>query len=377
MTSQLSFWIAVIIPALTYPLITWSYWTRLDQRRAELRRILSGETLSSYLAAYGPESPDDLFRRYHDGRWFILPVLLNMLVVAFFVATFLLAPDLEASNGQAILELMRRLPATAVAGFGGAYVWSHYDLIKRYGAIDLTPPALHNLWLRLIVGALGGWAIGSLTAPLLAVPIAVGVGAFPLATIREGVQKVLSRQLNASIDRTPSEPPTLQNIQGATDAVIERLAEESVDSVQHLALSNPIRLLLKTTIDWTVLLDMIDQAYLFIYVGERMAECRKRGYRGAIEVVEIRGYLESKDEGRRQIGTSQLECLAKVLGNEPPETRKFVDTLYEDPQVQFIWNLWTETRTDSSSDGGQPEKANPDPADTQTRSGPVATAESA
>ena len=50
--------------------------------------------------------------------------------------------------------------------------------------------------------------------------------------------------------------------------MLQRLQDNGFESAEHLAGDDPIKMLLKTNVEWKVILDLIDQAILFGYVGE-------------------------------------------------------------------------------------------------------------
>ena len=230
----------------------------------------------------------------------------------------------------------------AIAGFAGSYLWSHYDLLRRFATFDLSPSSLYLIWLRLIAGVLAGPALSAALADPLRTPVAFAVGAFPLAWIQSAFRGLARKRLEGLIEDQPAEQATLQLLQGATGPIVERLAEEGITSTQHLALADPLRLFLRTNLELTVILDLIDQAGLHLYVGAKLSALRAVGIRSAIEFAEIYDYLDSDDPAERRRGKELVALVANTLSTDDSAVLKLVDTLYEDPQVSFVWDLWGE-----------------------------------
>lgn len=349
----LGLFLLALVPALTYPLITLSCFMILNQRTAELERLVRGTTLQKHMKPYGGMDAEDglaeLFRHYHKPNAYILPVLLNMSVAFAVALAVLVGQGALPITPPALLAYAGGITGPALAGFVGAYLWGHFDLIRRVAASDLSPTPFYYLWLRLLVGGVGGYVMGLTVQPPADVLLALGIGAFPLESIRAYAEgQVRQRlQLQGAAPRTSD----LNQLQGATPEVIERLAEEGIRSAQHLALANPMRFLLKTNFDWTTILDMMDQAMLFVYVGERIAQLRPIAVRSAIEVVEIGEMLDSEDPGVRGRGEALVSLLAQKLEEDEAGVRKLIDTIRLDAQVQFVSRLWTEAFSTEEEEG--------------------------
>ena len=123
-----------------------------------------------------------------------------------------------------------------------------------------------------------------------------------------------------------------------TKNMIEQFNEENIYSIQQLALSNPIRLLMRTNIEWTIILDVIDQAILFNYVEGKMVELRKLGIRCAMEFSMLK-----KDIQMNVAGTEELiKTIAEKLDNTEEGIKNLIHILATDDQLIFISNLWYE-----------------------------------
>jgi heme-degrading monooxygenase HmoA len=151
-----------------------------------------------------------------------------------------------------------------------------------------------------------------------------------------------------------------------TADVIERLAEEGITSSVCLAYTDPIRLFLKTNFEWPFLIDIIDQALLFNYVRDikdGLSRIRPLGIRGSIEMSVLGeplsdgyalgeplsdGYanprLRPEEQAEKPFDpkrvTQAIDVVARKLGQDPTEVRNLAINLWEDGQVDLIWNLF-------------------------------------
>jgi len=333
-----------VAPALTYPALLLAYNRRRKLKLADLQRLATSPKIkSSYAWAYGATSPEEVFRRTTSASAYIVPVALNMLTTTVFVAGFFYSSTDTGTVAAPLQALFARIAPVAVAGFAGSYLWSHYDLLRRFATFDLSPNALYLVWLRLVAGALAAPALSAALADNLRIPVAFAIGAFPLAWIQAALRAFARKRLEGSPDDQPCEAATLHCLQGATGPVIERLAEEGITSSQHVALADPLRLFLRTNLELTAILDLADQACLHLYVGEKLGALRAIGVRSAIEFAEVHDYLESKEPEELARGQELVALLTTTLGIDDSAVLKLVDSLYYDPQVSFIWELWGES----------------------------------
>jgi hypothetical protein len=184
-----------------------------------------------------------------------------------------------------------------------------------------------------------GYLISLGVADSLKVLAGFVVGAFPAKTLLDFLRVQAKKHFNLQADTHPSEGPTLHKIQGLTNDVIETLSDEGIQSTASLAYADPIRLLLRTSLEWNVLLDIIDQSILFNYIEDKLCLLRRLGIRGAIELAGIGEDLEDDEEKVRKHAKKVVELIASKLGEPEVAVNSLIQVLREDPQVEFIWDL--------------------------------------
>ena len=158
-----------------------------------------------------------------------------------------------------------------------------------------------------------------------------------MAFLTDYFKKTASRKLD--VVENVEKPSDLYNIRGLNKPIIERLEEEGIYSCQNLAYCDPIKLILKTNFQLKILLDWIDQALLYIYVGDKIHVLSSKGVRG---IVELAALHDTNDKLRASI--------ASELGVTPEQLDYFVGNVYEDPHVDFIWDLLSEYSEDEDID---------------------------
>jgi hypothetical protein len=125
-----------------------------------------------------------------------------------------------------------------------------------------------------------------------------------------------------------------------TRDMLERLAGEGVTSVAHLAAADPVRLILLIG-DRKRVLDLVDQALLITYVGEKVTALRSAGVRGVVELIElVDEQAEEVPEFRRRRAARLVVDVAGRLGERVDAVQNLLRTLYIDPQVELLWKLW-------------------------------------
>jgi hypothetical protein len=220
----------------------------------------------------------------------------------------------------------------------GSYLWNCYDLIRRTSNFNLPPDAFAKMWLKLwVAAAVAGIISGGVVAALQpALGFAIGLISIPV--LFEVVADKASKLLN--IKTTEGDTSTkISALQGATPEVIDALIDIDIQCTVQLAYCDPLNVMMSTNLAWVFIIDLIDQALLFNYIGPDISKVRGGGYRGCIEVATIGANLTGSPT-QKLVGASSLSNLATLLGWAEPKAMDLVQTLYVDSQVNLIWNLF-------------------------------------
>jgi hypothetical protein len=362
------YWLTAILPSLPFLLIYLAYRRTLLGKRLTVQQVMVRKNVfESYLNALGKSNkargkeltPEDvvkaLFNLYYHWGSYAFGISVNMAVSCILITAILTKAGVPLGLPPALQNLAHNMLPTVAFGFAGAYIWDLYDLLNRYRGVDITPASYQFSWLRLLAGCIIGPLASLAATEGLKSLIAFGVGVLPLQTMFQFVSDYASKRLAITANQPPASDPTLHKLQGMTINQIDRLAEEGIDSTATLAYSDPVKLFLKTDIEWVVIIDMIDQALLFNYLGDKLSDLRPVGIRGSIETAVIYERLRS-DDPKEIAGAEELIVkLSGKLGLSTSETHNLIRTIWEDGQVNLLWQFFGDafsTPDQSSSTGG-------------------------
>jgi hypothetical protein len=164
-------------------------------------------------------------------------------------------------------------------GYLGAYVFSVQELVRRYNTFDLQPQVYSSMAIRMLIAI----AIVYVAAPVLkADPGTQGdafwpaVAAFMIGVFPTQGLHFLSRISSRMLTPEPSHrlPLPLGNLLGIGPWHESRLVQMGIDDAQNLATIDIRRLLLTTQFDTQQIASWVDQALLYVRVGDRLQRFR-------------------------------------------------------------------------------------------------------
>lgn len=173
--------------------------------------------------------------------------------------------------------------------------------------------------------------------------IAFAVGLFPTKELFDFARGQARKRLDIAMSAQPAEAPNLYKLQGLSEGMVDRLLDQGIESAAQLATADPIKLLLRTNIEWKTILDVIDEAILFNYFGDKIEKLRPFGIRGAIELASIQDQLVGNEASARQEAQALVARIAELLEVPEPAIRNAIQNAWEDVQVDFLWSLWGDT----------------------------------
>lgn len=234
------------------------------------------------------------------------------------------------------------------AGYG-AYVWAVQILVGRINSGSVTGRFLVRLSLQcaaaLVIGAVAGQtrlalALGSPNQALFFYFI---VGLFP-----GWARTALRRRASAILtpDETGCGTLPLCLVDGLDEDIADRLWEQGMNDVQHLATADPVDLMLRTNYSPKRVLDWIDQAILIQYVRGKIAIFRGMGVRGAIDLCVLygRAYATTAppppQDREVKDASETLDALATKADMNRAALARIAAALSEDDNVRFVWLLW-------------------------------------
>jgi hypothetical protein len=368
---RLFYWSLAVLPVLPYVLVYLSYRVRLLDKLNTLQNLMLQEgVFTAYRARFGQKLDEQkkedqqkedeqkkevvgkLFDVLYGRHAYYSAICLNLLVITVGVAAGLLRGGISLGLPGALESLAQRVPLTMLLGFAGAYTLNLYNVCRLYRIQDLSPSDLHFTWLHMILASFIAPLLSQAFVASAAYAVAFGIGVFPLKDSFETVRDLAKKRLGVLSTIPVFEGSTLDKLQGLTEDVIERLGEEGITSSVHLAYTDPIRLFLKTNLEWPFLVDIMDQALLFNYLRDSpvgLAGIRALGIRGSIEMVVLGepvpdGFANPQYEAEEKFDPQRVRqaiaIVASTLGQSPEAIRNLAINLWEDGQVDLIWQLF-------------------------------------
>lgn len=340
------YWALAVAPSVPYMLLYASYRRNLFHKRDSLANLMSQKgVFDSYQSRFGRAGDhpvhivEELFNLYYRTSAYWLAIGLNVTVITLGVAIGMVRVGVPIWFPGAIGTLAKSAPVTLSLGFAGAYVLSLYDTLRRCRTADLSAYSLHFTWVHMVLASILAPLICQAFQPAVAAPIAFGLGLFPIKDTVDFVRQTTKKRLAISVTPDTVTGPPLSLIQGLNKEVIDRLEEEGISSTVELAYYDPIKLLFKTNFQWAWVIDVVDQAILINYLGDKIDALRPVGIRGAIEMTVLGEPVDGGGTAEKR-GDQVVAMVAKRLGATEAEARNLGDNLYEDGQVDLIWQLY-------------------------------------
>lgn len=275
-----------------------------------------------------------------------LPILTSTFLIA--LGWVLVVPLAEKPETNAILAIQ---PTTVGFGFLGAYFYVLNMVFRRYVRSDLGPKAYNHISLRMLTTLVLVLVLGLLpgedSATLKVLAFFVGiVPETALVTLQDYLKN--SRLLKSQLPSLRESCP-LTDLEGISLYDRARLLEEGIENVENLAHHNLVDLLLWTRIPTERLVDLVDQAILYLHVAPHppnggdensqpgwndLTKLRRYGIRTATDL--IRAY-----EAARKMGRENAEVLLSLLDDtqDPRGPRRLgviMSTLLDDSWLNWL-----------------------------------------
>jgi X-X-X-Leu-X-X-Gly heptad repeat protein len=220
-----------------------------------------------------------------------IPVLVSTFLFSMGWTLTLLVNQVDSNN-----EPLTPLRNALIFGFLGAYFFALNTIFRRYVRADLNTKAYTHMGLRILVTFVLVWVLNELlvaqgeTTPQGLHARVLYIVAFFVGIVPETASAVLQDFLRGQswvgrfIPALQEQHP-LHKLNGITLYDQARLLEEGIENIEALAHHNLIELLLRTRIPAPRLIDLVDQAILYLHV------------RGPVNANIARSQLEASEDG--------------------------------------------------------------------------------
>lgn len=266
------------------------------------------------------------------------------------------------ASGMSLLQVPPRVfPDEWAFGFVGAYLACLLTFFDGFRQYDLEPSVYNSASFRLVLNSVAAYLVSFVVMDNLTPLIAFGVGLFPIHQTLSFITEKTAKAVGATpSSRQPGEE--LAKIQGLEDETNrQKLLDIGIHTIQALSTADPLLIFFRTTMSLRTVVDLIDKACLYNYIGDKVVELRIHGINGVIEMMALGKMADKASAPAAQGGLADnslfqsidqkqlIKDIAKDIGQSPDELRTFIYTLYNDPLVTFIAYLWNRTLPQSTA----------------------------
>ncbi|HKP51167.1 MAG TPA: hypothetical protein VJ183_00800 [Chloroflexia bacterium] len=296
------------------------------------------------------------------------PLLLSTLLIT--AGWILTLPVVGQTKSSTVYEFLSPQPVALSFAFLGAYFFALNMIFRRYARSDLTHKAYSHIVVRILTCIIATWAVSILpvfgaigsSGDWLLLAVAFSVGIFPESGAVL-IQDVLQKKPFGNVFPSLREEHPITKLEGITLYDRVRLLEEGVENVENLAHSDIIELMLRTRIPTPRLVDLIDQAILYLHVrdisgtsyeNKAIQLLRLYGIRTATDLIAAydimlrRPVLESSETREDSKGSLEEGQLLGILdppeGNRPQRLQIILDTIWDDEWLTYLQHWRENTR---------------------------------
>ncbi len=234
------------------------------------------------------------------------PILLStMLITLCWIFTLWPVGEVPSVDSAGVINLLSPRMSLISFAFLGAYFFALNLLFKRYSRGDLSPKAYSHISIRIISAIILVWVIGVVISDSSReitkasfIVMAFGIGLIPETGITLLKQMLESKKMGKIFPNFRAKHP-ITELEGISLYDQARLSEEGVENVETLAHHNMIELMLRSGIPVARLVDLLDQAILYLHTNGTVTEpgpdsARKSPMRG-IDILRNEGIRTATD----------------------------------------------------------------------------------
>jgi hypothetical protein len=294
------------------------------------------------------------------------PILLStMLITLCWIFTLWPVGEVPVVDSIEVINLLSPRMSLISFAFLGSYFFALNLLFKRYSRGDLSPKAYSHISIRIISAIILVWVIGivindssSEITKASFIVMAFGIGLIPETGITLLKQMMESKKLGKIFPNFRAKHP-ITELEGISLYDQARLAEEGVENVETLAHHNMIELMLRSGIPVPRLVDLMDQAILYLHTTGFVTEpgpdaeskspmrgidiLRKEGIRTATDLLAVEKSFsdvsnETDSELKKRRNPETFYTLLDPAGQPTYRMQRVLDALKDDEWLVYIQN---------------------------------------
>jgi hypothetical protein len=281
------------------------------------------------------------FGSWYGRRYYVLPVILLVAVTG--CCAWWGALEVRGwIDGMRSIDSMAGLAAAALTG---GFMWVISDEIDRLRRCDFTTSDVYYYVFRILLSIPFAWAVTRLQLTLqVGIPTAIFLGAFPTSSLLTIARRFGSQRLGLGDDPGTGELE-LEKLQSIGKTNAERFKEADVSNIGQLTRVDPVDLAIRTNFDFDYISDCVNEALLWVYVGDETGRLAVFSVRGACEARQLMDDFNDADATKKARATQTLKDIVAALAAEKVTLTEesLVETLLqvgEDPYTEFLEKIW-------------------------------------
>jgi len=153
------------------------------------------------------------------------------------------------------------------------------------------------------------------------------------------LQRLANKQLGVEIGASASKDQVTEL--SCVDRVIaDRLQDADITTIGQLAYCDPVQICMRTNFSFAFISDIAAQALAWIYLGNKLADLRVLGLRGAVEIRYLYENIKSSNPAQNECAEPILKKAASILDLSPEEFQNVAEEIGEDPYTIFLTETW-------------------------------------
>jgi hypothetical protein len=350
----------VLTGLLIYPLCNFLRygWTR---KADEVKACMTAKAKQTYFNVFWDkkvtleQAPASFWTLYSNsyGRDRFIPGIVAVFVVAaaenFHLGDSLAALVAANPDAAGVEAAWRTVPA-AIAG---AYMFVTWDFFARVQRRNLGVADILRGGLRLAMAVPIG-ASFSLLAPGAGVLLAFGIGVFPFETIATILRRLVNDKLKTQLG-PGEEDGQIGKLDGVDRAISDRLADADITTIPQLAWCDPISIVMRTSLPFDYVVDIVSQALAWVYLGKKLEMLRLYGLRGAYEIHVMMDDLKKGDPQ----AVAVLPVIAKAVDMPVEGLTYALVQIAEDGATLFLYDASFYDHPEERDDEADPDDAIP------------------
>ncbi len=294
------------------------------------------------------------------------PILLTtVLITSCWIFTFWPVGELPVIDSAQVINLLSPRNSLISFAFLGAYFFALNLLFKRYSRGDLSPKAYSHVSIRIISAVILVWVLGVVISDSSReitkasfIVMAFGIGLVPETGITLLKQLLESKKMGKIFPNFKAKHP-ITELEGISLYDQARLAEEGVENVETLAHHNMIELMLRSGIPVARLVDLMDQAILYLHTTGIVTEpgpddkdkspkrgidiLRNEGIRTATDLLAVEKSIsddtnDTDSELKKRRDPMAFYTLLDPEGKTSYRMQRVIDAMKDDEWLVYIQN---------------------------------------